>query len=376
MEQLRPQSFTSDDHIMQDMPMHPVAYADSSRNAASDEAHHQSFDGQRAVHELSSQMPGSVEHAFDPWLLEAVPCDSPSSTASVSTPSEGVSTPSYPAQLSLPVYQLYEESLQACASGSMSYSTYEGIDRSTWHPHYYQNESWQVPPFAPAWDVTAYSGLVSLASSSMVDMPPSTVPLYPNVPNMLSARRQIFDSSPLIPEEKGPGDNVTESSSSDSDDSEYEDSDGGEGKTTDPVSRNHIPSILKLGKWDLTMDPLNRPEKRLYVCNECYAHGMEGRPCQKRFVRPEHLRRHIKTVHSGNRDYRCKVPQCARAFSRGDNLRDHYWTHLYRGGRVGKNDKMTLPELKLILGPKEKKLVRKLKTKLSKIKVTHRRVKA
>ncbi|CAN9470822.1 unnamed protein product [Alternaria alternata] len=43
---------------------------------------------------------------------------------------------------------------------------------------------------------------------------------------------------------------------------------------------------------------------------------------------------------------------------------NHYWTHLQRGGRNGKNDKMSLPELKAFLGPKEKLLVKRLKMKL------------
>jgi hypothetical protein len=55
---------------------------------------------------------------------------------------------------------------------------------------------------------------------------------------------------------------------------------------------------------------------------------------------------------------------CPRLFSRGDNLRDHYWTHVNRGGRAGKNIKMSLTELKTILGPKEKLLVKRLKMKL------------
>jgi hypothetical protein len=89
-------------------------------------------------------------------------------------------------------------------------------------------------------------------------------------------------------------------------------------------------------------------------------------PCSQRFVRPEHLRRHVKTVHGNERLYICKVPDCLRPFSRGDNLREHYWTHLKRGGRAGKNRKMDFPELKAILGSKERKLAKRLREKLSK----------
>jgi uncharacterized Zn-finger protein len=72
----------------------------------------------------------------------------------------------------------------------------------------------------------------------------------------------------------------------------------------------------------------------------------------------------VKSKHTGKREYGCQIPGCGTMFSRGDNLRDHYWTHLHRGGRAGKNKKYTLPQLKEILGSKEKKLVRKLRQKL------------
>ena len=44
-------------------------------------------------------------------------------------------------------------------------------------------------------------------------------------------------------------------------------------------------------------------------------------------------------------------------------MRDHYWTHLDRGGRKGKNTKYSFVELKELLGPKEKKLIRRLRQK-------------
>jgi hypothetical protein len=44
-------------------------------------------------------------------------------------------------------------------------------------------------------------------------------------------------------------------------------------------------------------------------------------------------------------------------------LRDHYWIHLDRSGRKGKNRKFTFAELKELLGPKEKKLIRRLRQK-------------
>jgi hypothetical protein len=94
--------------------------------------------------------------------------------------------------------------------------------------------------------------------------------------------------------------------------------------------------------------------------------------CGTRFVRPEHLRRHKNTVHVVNPKviFKCTVPRCNTSFNRGDNLRDHYFTHVERGGRAGKNSKMALEEMKKILGPGSKnkelyiKLVRKYRKHL------------
>jgi len=92
----------------------------------------------------------------------------------------------------------------------------------------------------------------------------------------------------------------------------------------------------------------------------------QGRTCKQRFKRPEHSRRHVLTVHSTARPHACKVPHCGGAFSRRDNLRDHYFTHVEKGGREGKNHKISLEELKEILGQKERKLVARLGVRLAK----------
>jgi hypothetical protein len=112
---------------------------------------------------------------------------------------------------------------------------------------------------------------------------------------------------------------------------------------------------MRVDRWAVMVNTVQESGARGYVC--------DIPDCRTAFVRPEHLRRHFKSKHIPNRDFVCKVPECRTEFARGDNLRDHYWTHLLRGGRAGKNKKMTLPELKVILGPKEKKLIRRLRDK-------------
>jgi hypothetical protein len=146
-------------------------------------------------------------------------------------------------------------------------------------------------------------------------------------------------------------------SDTDSSDSEYKGSTSTSGQRR--VSRanlgpNHSkPHVINI------MDLYSPPPARPHVCPRV------DLGCVKRFARPENVRRHIITVHGDKRDHRCKVPKCAtKPFSRGDNLRDHYWSHLERGGRNGTNDKMSLAKLKEILGPKESKLIKKLELRL------------
>lgn len=51
--------------------------------------------------------------------------------------------------------------------------------------------------------------------------------------------------------------------------------------------------------------------------------------CGKAFRRSEHLKRHIRSVHSSERPFAC--PTCDKKFSRSDNLAQHIKTHKKRG---------------------------------------------
>ncbi|KAF2022669.1 hypothetical protein EK21DRAFT_82747 [Setomelanomma holmii] len=103
---------------------------------------------------------------------------------------------------------------------------------------------------------------------------------------------------------------------------------------------------------------------RLYRCDRGTNDLSGDGQCTASFNRPEHLRRHVKTLHGEGKVYCCKVPSCERAFSRLDNFQDHYWTHVEKGGRAGKNKKLSFSILKDILGPNEKVLVGKLRKRL------------
>jgi hypothetical protein len=133
-------------------------------------------------------------------------------------------------------------------------------------------------------------------------------------------------------------------------------------ESNDEDDEHDIPISGKPKRGRLDAQKSFHGQARRYNCNQ---RNSEGHLCPKKYASPRHLRRHVKTSHSKVCPFRCKVSSCAKNFSRGDNMSDHYWTHIERGGRAGENEKMEMSKLFKILGPREKKLKRKLEKKLS-----------
>ncbi|EIW87216.1 hypothetical protein CONPUDRAFT_45476 [Coniophora puteana RWD-64-598 SS2] len=53
--------------------------------------------------------------------------------------------------------------------------------------------------------------------------------------------------------------------------------------------------------------------------------------CGKCFARGEHLKRHVRSIHTNEKPHKCPHPGCDKEFSRHDNLGQHLKTH--KGGR-------------------------------------------
>ncbi|KDQ26888.1 hypothetical protein PLEOSDRAFT_1089905 [Pleurotus ostreatus PC15] len=65
-------------------------------------------------------------------------------------------------------------------------------------------------------------------------------------------------------------------------------------------------------------------EERPFVC--------EVSECNKRFVRGEHLKRHVRSIHTLDKPFICPQKGCGKTFSRRDNLGQHARVHVTGSG--------------------------------------------
>ncbi|KAK0185177.1 hypothetical protein F5146DRAFT_1005792 [Armillaria mellea] len=76
-----------------------------------------------------------------------------------------------------------------------------------------------------------------------------------------------------------------------------------------------VPTTVVLQPEDLKKD------KRTYVCS------VEG--CGKCFHRGEHLKRHIRSIHTHEKPFKCTYSACEKFFNRHDNLLQHLKVHTH-----------------------------------------------
>ncbi|KIJ66501.1 hypothetical protein HYDPIDRAFT_86579 [Hydnomerulius pinastri MD-312] len=75
----------------------------------------------------------------------------------------------------------------------------------------------------------------------------------------------------------------------------------------------HGPSSSARGQRDAALGA------RIYLCD------VSG--CGKCFARGEHLKRHIRSIHTYEKPHKCPYPGCGKEFSRHDNLGQHMKVH-------------------------------------------------
>ncbi|CBX94196.1 hypothetical protein IAQ61_005339 [Plenodomus lingam] len=312
--------------------------------------------------------PGALQNNFESWVLDGPSCDSPLSTCSSQSPSEGIATPpTYTCQLPLPGYDLHNHHNQLCQDNATGYADYRNVTMVPWASQFTVPSNWTAHSMQNWFTDGYHTGLQLPVTEPFVPLQNITAPelLLPSQSFPAPDHFDVYNTPDPTKEDDSMDDTASESEESNDDD--YGESGGStDGRTSKSRSHALMPRFM-LSKWDLSgMSSYNRQQSHSFYCPLRGQTDTRGKICNAKFARPEHCRRHVKTVHGDVKEYRCKVQGCERAFSRGDNLRDHYWTHLQRGGRIGKNDKMSLAELKEILGRSEKKLIRKLKQKMAK----------
>lgn len=80
---------------------------------------------------------------------------------------------------------------------------------------------------------------------------------------------------------------------------------------SDAGAPTHQPAVTRRGrKQSLTEDP-----SKTFICEIC----------NRRFRRQEHLKRHYRSLHTGDKPFECH--ECGKKFSRSDNLSQHARTH-------------------------------------------------
>ncbi|GAA5906167.1 C2H2-type zinc finger protein [Sporobolomyces salmoneus] len=72
------------------------------------------------------------------------------------------------------------------------------------------------------------------------------------------------------------------------------------------------------GGFGDSMLPQGR-KKKTFVC--------KVKDCGKVFKRGEHLQRHVRSIHTGEKPFQCQWPGCGKYFSRHDNLNQHLRVH-------------------------------------------------
>jgi len=309
--------------------------------------------------------PATTEIAFTPWLEP--PSTSPLSRTSSLTGSEYVPTPpSFNERPPMPTIPMMDHQLASSSDYLTRYSNHFEEHVLAWEQYLEGGSVLQRP--LPEMAMSAWHANNHGSTMQYYPEPFTNNVAPPFIQPTPETRLVHCDNASSMPSytESSAASNISDTEDSESEDGNSSYSKRKRSRSSSGSSRGtyHKVPVLKLGKWDMVSEPFSRPQQRHYVCGRIESDGSNERHCRRSFMRPEHLRRHIKTVHGEARDYICKLPQCRKAFSRGDNLREHYWTHIERGGRAGKNDKMTFAELKVVLGPKEKKLLRRLKHKL------------
>jgi len=88
-------------------------------------------------------------------------------------------------------------------------------------------------------------------------------------------------------------------------------------------------------EWD-TVEKETSPKEGVQKGSRVYVCKVED--CGKCFSRGEHLKRHIRSIHTHEKPFKCSYPSCDKFFNRHDNLLQHQKVHKDYSGPHNFND--------------------------------------
>ncbi|KAI9254681.1 hypothetical protein BY458DRAFT_520980 [Sporodiniella umbellata] len=89
-----------------------------------------------------------------------------------------------------------------------------------------------------------------------------------------------------------------------------------------PVRATKAPVKRSRGRR-VSNSPSSMPGQKMFTCTQ--------EECGKVFKRSEHLKRHIRSIHTMEKPYECPYHTCSKRFSRSDNLNQHIRIHRHTG---------------------------------------------
>ncbi|KAK0209217.1 hypothetical protein DFS33DRAFT_1254631, partial [Desarmillaria ectypa] len=82
----------------------------------------------------------------------------------------------------------------------------------------------------------------------------------------------------------------------------------------------------------LDLSPRRGGDEDFHTAKGARVHLCKVPGCGKCFARGEHLKRHVRSIHTYEKPHKCPYPGCGKDFSRHDNLGQHMRVHKdYRG---------------------------------------------
>ncbi|KAI4681222.1 uncharacterized protein J4E88_005729 [Alternaria novae-zelandiae] len=232
-----------------------------------------------------------------------------------------------------------------------------------WRPSYPDLPTWGSQQFSlpyhggPACEQMSLQPVQQYVPHSGPSVAPAYIPYHAPAP-FTTAR--VANPGPLKKELPSDAGHSDKESDSESEDSESDDEASLHGSSYSSSRRSGAnANVMKLGKWG--ENPASYP----------LHHTLDT----TRIILESHALKDSNDRNTFDATSGLSMAMTGAISAKGDNLRDHYWTHVNRGGRAGKNNKMSIPELKAILGPKERPLIRRLKMKLNLLKERNMRAK-